>query len=30
MTNYRQSLTEAYKKVQERELTSKELKRRDQ
>ena len=30
MTNYRQSLTEAYKKVQERELTSKELKRREE
>ena len=29
MTNYRQSLTEAYKKVQERELTPKELKRRE-
>ncbi len=30
MTNYRQSLTEAYKKVQERELTPKELKRREE
>ena len=30
MTNYRKSLTEAYREVQERELTPKELKRREE
>ena len=30
MTNYRKSLTEAYREVQERELTQKELKRREE
>ena len=30
MTNYRQTLTEAYRQVQERELTPKELKRREE
>ena len=30
MTHYRQSISESYKKVQERELTPKELKRREE